>query len=251
MWCCVSNPSGQAYFVLTVLYKISLGKVRMELDLVDSRLDLCCIPYLLDPRFGEVGHANGPALALLHEGLHGSPGLDQGDMNQVHPERLLVDGKSFSPVVDGLAIRHGPVDLWHHPVSVLTCEWRKYFYDPRRGRPGHSQGTSPYSPSANLAESHQLPSRHLRLCGEYSTVCSSTVSTSRACVSHPSSTSAPGPKGRAFLMGTTHEDVLPVDTRCFDPLTDFPLVVVHGGSIYVPVARLQSHLNRVLDLVRA
>lgn len=48
----------------------------------------------------------------------------------------------------------------------------------------------------------------------------------------------------------TDENVLPVNTRGFDPCADFLLVVVDGSSINVSISCFQGYLDGILDLIR-
>lgn len=81
----------------------------MKLDLVDSRLDLSGVPYLVDLSDGEVGDTNGPDLSFLYQSLHRSPCFDYRDVNDIYAKCLLINGKALS-IVD-TAERNGPVDL--------------------------------------------------------------------------------------------------------------------------------------------
>lgn len=97
------------HLILAPLDQVWLREVGVELNLVHRRLDLSSIPYLLDLRNREVGDANGLELALLYEGLHGLPRLDKWHVNNLHPERLLVEGEALG-IIDA-AEGHRPVDL--------------------------------------------------------------------------------------------------------------------------------------------
>lgn len=59
---------------LTVLPQPPLLQVRMQLDLVDGRLDGAFLPEDLEVMHIKVGDADGPDLASLGEGLHVLPG---------------------------------------------------------------------------------------------------------------------------------------------------------------------------------
>lgn len=98
-----------AYLILTPFDQLRLRKVWMKLDLIDRRLDLGSVPYLVDLGDRKVGNTNGPNLALLHQSLHRPPCLDNWDIDDIYAKRLLIDGKTLG-VIDA-AKGHGPVNL--------------------------------------------------------------------------------------------------------------------------------------------
>lgn len=121
------DPTFFAYLILAVLDKIRLSEVGMKLDLVHCRLDLCSIPDLLDLRNREVGDTDGLELALLHESLHGLPGLDQGHVDQVHSEGLVK--REPLSVVDP-SKRDRPMNLRYisSAFGCLTLDDAKYLW---------------------------------------------------------------------------------------------------------------------------
>jgi hypothetical protein len=44
------------------------------------------------------------------------------------------------------------------------------------------------------------------------------------------------------------KDLLPWQTRCLDPLSDFYFILVSSGSVYMRVSVLQGEFNSMFDL---
>lgn len=86
------------YLILAPLDQLRLRKVWMKLNLIDRRLDLGGVPYLVDLGDREVRDANGSDLSLLHEGLHCFPSLDNWDINDIYSKRLLIDGEALGVI---------------------------------------------------------------------------------------------------------------------------------------------------------
>lgn len=104
------SPQYLTYLILAPLDQLWLRKVWMKLNLIDRRLDLGGVPYLVDLGDGEVGDSNGPDLPLLHEGLHRFPCLDSWDINDIYSKCLLIDGEALGVINAAKCDR--PVDLW-------------------------------------------------------------------------------------------------------------------------------------------
>lgn len=47
-----------------------------------------------------------------------------------------------------------------------------------------------------------------------------------------------------------YEDVFAGDTGCFDALTHFLLIVVHGRRVNMAITRLEGKLHSIFNLVR-
>ena len=49
---------------------------------------------------------------------------------------------------------------------------------------------------------------------------------------------------------STYENILPIDARGFDSVTDLSLITVHGSSIDMPITQPQSCLYGLFNFIR-
>lgn len=123
---------GQDAIVLAELDKFGVGKEGVNLNLVDSRLDLGKAQQLLQTGDGPVGNANGASLSAGQQLLHGAP-CRLRVLCEVLLDDVLAVGTNLGLVVGVLLSGDGPVNqeevdiveakvgqrVLHRPLHIL------------------------------------------------------------------------------------------------------------------------------------